>query len=262
MSTAGDRVKRALRICGVIASGETPSYADMQDGLETLNLMLDSLSTEGLSIPQYSREVFKLTGGKSEYTVGGGGDFDTDRFMEIVQAKASDLIIEEVVTEIPPEIPGDPPTFETTYIYHSKLEMPVRIMNIQQYADVQIKDMQSTYVTDIYPVGSYPLEKVIVWPVPNQETALVLYSHKPIGRFENASDVLNLPQGYEEMIDYNLAKRMSIEYGRQLPAEALDLAAKSLGNIKRKNTQPLFLKSDALNLVGSGGMFNIYKGDY
>lgn len=260
--TVADLIKRSLRLIGVIASGEAPSASDQQDALDAMNSMLDSFSNDGLVIPKYEREVFKLNAGQSSYTIGVGGNLNTDRFMSVTKAKAGTLITNEIVTEIPAENESDPPTIEISYSYDIDLEMPVRILNIQEWADIQLKKMQSNFVQAIYTEGSFPLEKIHVWPVPQQESALVLYSHKPLTIFEEPTDELNLPPGYEELIVYNLASRLGIEYGKQPNAKIDQIAIDSIAKIKRKNEQPLFMKSDVLGIESNNGRYNIYTGEY
>lgn len=51
--TVRDAFKLALRSIQAIASGETPTAEEAQDGLEVLNLMTESWGSEGLDIPQY-----------------------------------------------------------------------------------------------------------------------------------------------------------------------------------------------------------------
>ena len=50
MTTAGDQINGALRLIGQLAEGETPSAATAQDSLTALNQMIDSWSSERLSI--------------------------------------------------------------------------------------------------------------------------------------------------------------------------------------------------------------------
>lgn len=47
-------IRRALRIMGVIATGETPQAADVQDALDTLNALLAEWHIAGIGIPDYS----------------------------------------------------------------------------------------------------------------------------------------------------------------------------------------------------------------
>lgn len=54
---AQDPIRRALRIAGVIASGETPQASDVQDALDTLNALLAEWHVAGIGVPDYSVET-------------------------------------------------------------------------------------------------------------------------------------------------------------------------------------------------------------
>src|SRR5690242_5956509 len=77
--TSLDLIKSALRLAGVLGTGETPSAAEGQDALVILNQMLDSWNAERLMIYTVARQVFSLVANKQAYTLGSGGDFDTPR---------------------------------------------------------------------------------------------------------------------------------------------------------------------------------------
>lgn len=51
---AQDVIRRALRICGVIASGETPQASDVADALDTFNALLAEWHEADNGIPDYS----------------------------------------------------------------------------------------------------------------------------------------------------------------------------------------------------------------
>ena len=266
--TVRDLIKGSLKLAGIISSVQTPNAGEYADGFSALNMMLDSWSNENLAINKYVREVFPLVAGQSRYSIGDGGDWDTVRPMIVEAVTASDLNI--VVTELTPFIPGDPlaipdpiPDTPATYRtdYYSVNEMPVDIMNIQQWGGITSKTLQSDYVQRIYAEGNSPLEYINVYPVPASAKALVLYSKKTITQFESVNDEIELPPGYEEAIKYNLAWRLAPEYGKVFAEDNKEIARTSIANIKRMNSKPVYLKSDAFGML-SNGRYNIFTGGY
>lgn len=232
---AGELVTAALRKAGVIATGETPSAAEMQDGLSCLNLMIDSFSNEGLLLYKYSRILLTLTPGQASYTLGPGGQLDVDYFMKLSEAR--------VISQ-----PGN-------------VELPVRIQNIQRFADVTIKDMQSTIVTDIFIDGDYPLYNLTVWPVPNQAQTLVLYVQNALTRVATSADTIAMPPGYESMLTYNLTVEYGAEFGVQINPMHIEKANETKANIKRQNHKPVYMKSDVQGLTSNNSGFNIFTGE-
>jgi hypothetical protein len=70
VTTALDLITGALRKINVLASGEVPSAAEQADALAVLNDMLDTWSTEHLSVFNNNENVLTFQNGKSTYTVG------------------------------------------------------------------------------------------------------------------------------------------------------------------------------------------------
>lgn len=58
---AQDVIRRALRICGVIASGETPQASDVSDALGTFNALLAEWHEADIGIPDYTVETESST---------------------------------------------------------------------------------------------------------------------------------------------------------------------------------------------------------
>ena len=73
MSTAGDQINGALRLLGVLAEGETPSAAISQDSLYAMNQMLDSWSTERLSVFTTNDQTFTWPANAASKTLGPTG---------------------------------------------------------------------------------------------------------------------------------------------------------------------------------------------
>lgn len=262
MSTVSDIIKGALRLIGVIGSSDVPTAGESADTLSALRAMMSSWSTEGLAVNKYTREVFALVGGQASYTMGPGGDFDTTRPVSVDFAASSDANI----VELTPFIPGDPlalpdpiPDTPATYEVRSVYETPVDILNIQEWSEIQNKLLQSQYVQKIYASGDSPLEVINVYPVPSVASALVLYTQKPLIDYDSLVTVIELPPGYERAIKYNLACEIAPEFGRQVPVKVEEIAIQSKANIKRKNSKPVYLKSDVFGLVNQT-RGNIYSG--
>lgn len=237
MSTARDLITGSLEILGVLAGGETASAEDMATGLNSLRRMLKSWSTQRLLISVVEDESFTLVDGQSSYTMGTGGDFNTDRPMSIVRASIK------------------PDGIET--------EIPIGIATVKQWAEISLKTTESSIPQCIYPEGTNPLETVNVWPVPSGAPTLVLYSMKPLQYFDSVSETVVLPGEYEEAIEYNLAMRLAPKFAKSLSTEAMMIAVESLANVKRQNFKPSYLKSDVSGIFGTrkSNSFDYRTGD-
>lgn len=77
MTTALDLITGALRRINSYSPGETLAASDSNDALETLNDLLDSLSTDQASVFASSESIFTFIPGQYQYTIGNyvGGTF-------------------------------------------------------------------------------------------------------------------------------------------------------------------------------------------
>lgn len=77
MTTALDLIIGALRRINCYTAGEVLSAADANDGLDTLNDLLDSLSNDEASIFSSSENIFNFIPGQNQYSIGNypGGTF-------------------------------------------------------------------------------------------------------------------------------------------------------------------------------------------
>jgi hypothetical protein len=235
MSTARDLIEASMRLIGALSDGETASASEASNGLSSLNRMLDRWSNEPLHIYARPREEFSLVASQSSYTLGASGNFNTTRPVRI----------DEVMVEIQDSTP---------------YEVPVKILNLQEWAAISNKATTSTYPSHVFIDDTYPTMTVYVWPVPTATHKLVLYSQKPLTSLAALTTSVSLPPGTEDAIVYNLALRLAPEYGKEPSATLVDEAAESKAAIKRTNVKPLYLQCDPA-VLSRGTGFNIWTGE-
>lgn len=76
-TTAQDLITGALRFINQYAPGESLSSSDSSDALSTLNDLLDSWSTDGISVYASNENTFTYTPGTYQYTI---GNYDAGTF--------------------------------------------------------------------------------------------------------------------------------------------------------------------------------------
>lgn len=237
MTTVRDLIKSSLRLITVIGAGENMTADDANDGLATLNQMLESWYADGATIPSNTQNTKVLSGGVATYTMGPGGDINTVRPTRITSAIISDGSI------------NYPPLNLWTYDVYSTISVP----------------STQTLPTDMYINQGNPLLTLSFYPVPAGAYTLTIYSEKPLVNV-GLNDVLSLPPGYERALRYNLAVELAPEYEREASGSVQNTAKSSLATIKRQNRQ----YNPAMSAVDpaleqqyyNGGYtdFNIYRG--
>ena len=234
--TGRDVVSACLRLMGAVAPGESIADSEASQGLESINRMIDSWSNERLMIFERVREEFSLVSGTQSYTMGSGADFSTTRPQKIDKATIEDQ------------------SGTTT-------EHEMRIVTLEEWAEIQSKSTQSDIPFYLYPEYGYPNVTLQLYPVPASTDKVVLYSWKPLSSISSLSATLSFPPGYEEALIYNGAVRLAPEYGKALPPEVLGVAMESKAALKRMNNVPRYLKVDT-PVAGASRVWNYRTGGY
>lgn len=205
MATARDKIKNAMRKIGVLRKSENPSADEASDGLVALNNMLASWSNESLLISARVRESFALTPGTGSYTIGTGQTFNTDRPILIISA----------------------------FVRENNSDYPVEIISDERYSQIGDKSTQSNLPMYLNYDNGYATGTIRLAPVPSAANALHIVSEKRITSIATLDTTFDMPPGWDEAVEYNLAIRLAPEYGVQVPQEVASIAMSSLGNIKR-----------------------------
>ncbi len=222
--TARELINRSLKLIGVLAEGETPTAEMQADAVSTLNDLIESWGIDGLMVFERARQSFTLPGAQSFYTIGIGGDFNTDRPNLISEAGI------EMLTSNP------------------SIELPLEIINEEEFQLILTKSIVSTIPTKLYYVMSNPLAKIYLWPRPSIANNLILYTPKQIASISSVSATITLPPGYSRALRFNLAVDLAVEYGRQIDPMIMQTAMESKADIKRQNTQVVYMTPDTVGM--------------
>lgn len=225
-----DMIYSVMRLAGALASGEAPPASEAQDALKSANSMLGLFSLDGLLISKVTIEEFNLIPGKQSYTIGVGGEFNTSRPMQILNAGLVDQSIEQ----------------------------PIEILNHQQWAGITSKNIESSVPTKLYLETSFPLARIFLWPAPSTVSKLKLYSLKPLDSFASLDEEIVLPPGYEELIRYNLYLRLAPEYGKAIDPDLRALAVEAKLGVERQGSREILSSTGLTSLIPSS--YNILSG--
>jgi len=125
---------------------------------------------------------------------------------------------------------------------NSTIEIPRAIFTDDAWQSIQVKSLSNSLATGVYFNASYARDLAVLqlWPVPNIATnALVLYRRNHLAVFADlATTSYAVPPGFEELLEYNLAKRLLTPYAVQdqnVRADVMRGAAESMMICKRTN---------------------------
>jgi hypothetical protein len=227
MTTARGIITKALQKIGALTKSESPSADEINDGLDSLNMLIASWANESLMIYARAWETFTLVGNQELYTMGPGGDFNTSR----------PLFINEAFYRI-----------GTTDYQLSVVSQDVYFGNIIQK---ELNGMPMYICND----NAFPAVNLRLWPVPAGAYELHLMTEKALTSL-TIDTTINLPPGWERALVYNLAGEIAPEYGQQPDQSVFKIAADSKKALKlqiARNTT-----TDQLPVTAMP--FNIYRG--
>lgn len=220
MTKARDLINDALIQAGVQDPSESMEASKAAFGLRELNRMLGSWANEDLMIPTKDRLTFNLVNGQQSYTLGIGGAFNTT-------------------------YPVRPGQIDLVSVIVNGVELPVEVLNDEQWRDITVKAVSSTFPLQMWANGNYPLNTLYFWPIPTGPNQLVMSLWGRITAFANLGVDAALPEGYEDAIIPNLALRLGPAYGTQPNPVLNQIAQSAKGRIKAMNWEPSYRSVDS-----------------
>ena len=234
--TAGDQISGALKLLGVLAENETPSAATSQDGLTSLNQMIDSWNTERLSVYSTQDQVFSWSPNFATRTLGPTGNFVGNR----------PILVDDSTYFLDPS---------------SGISFGIKLINQQQYDGIAVKTVTSTYPQVMFVNMTYPDITMTVYPVPTKVLEWHFVSVEELTQAALLSTTLAFPPGYMRAFKYNLACEIAPEFGIEPSAQVSRIAMASKRNLKRINN-PDDIMSLPYSIVATRQRFNIFAGNY
>lgn len=231
MTTAQEIIEDAMIEIGVLMTGSSLSDADLAWATRKLNRFLGTLSLDGFNLFAKVTENFSLVSGTAGYSIGDGGDFDTDRPIKIQQA----------------------------FIREGEYDYPVGVQSIDQYWGIATKEIHGRPVNLFYDPKT-PAGNIYLHYVPDSAYDLYLVSIKPFTSYSSPTiEDVDFPSEFEEMIVSNFALTLCPRYGKIPTAELKETAIRSLANIRANNfARSIVGKTISINSHGTA--YNVDAG--
>lgn len=189
MLNTGSVVTEAYRLIGIVAEDEEPTATQMSRGIKALRSMLRSWQVDQAMDWLITDGWMTIRPGKWVYFMGGanlGMGFDfPQRPLELFDVHVSD---------------------------QSGNDIPVEILDGEDYH--QIPNKQSVgFPLRAYLDAQLGQARLYLWQVPDREYLLKFRYQREIAVPTEADDDLEFPDEWEEMLEYNLATRLSARNG-------------------------------------------------
>jgi hypothetical protein len=213
-------VDRALRLLGVRNIGTRLSPEEQEQGLEGLNTMLLSWSSERMLVQSTVVDVFPTVAGTSAYTIGPGGNIDTVRPEQILSG----------------------------YIVSNSVSFPLAPLGPEGFDAIQYKDTTMVPNSFFYD-NAAPMATVTLSPIPDAIYTVSLRSIKEMTNYSTVAINHGLEGDYENAVSYNLAIHLAPKYGMNAAPEVVAIAAQSASRLINERFGKLDATLDAGLLV-------------
>lgn len=199
-------MNRAYRI--VTQTSESPNVAETAQMLEALNGLLDAWRNERLMCYATQDEPLTLVNGQLSYTIGLGGDLNTNR----------------------------PVRINSAYVLYQSITYPVVIYTQDQYAAIPYKTQPGAFPIALYYAADMDSGHLWPWPICNTTGAeLHVITWTPMISFATAATTAALAPGWQDALTFALAVAISPEYQAPVTKDLATMAKNAKKGIKVAN---------------------------
>ena len=218
MSTGQVIVNNALTILGILEQGGTPSTSDSNDSLLELNAMWDAWGIDEGLIFAVTELVVPLSNNTGGYTIGLGATINVARPNRVYRAFVGGSVSSRNELEV---------VESAKYYSHNSLDASAANPD-ELFPDFNVD-----------PTTGFG--KLYLWPVPSFGGSLNLYVNIGSGFIAWVLGTnYNIPQGYQDAIQYALAFRLIPRFAGSVPQEIVQvvtaIAQKAEARIREMNS--------------------------
>jgi hypothetical protein len=202
-------IDRALRIIEQISPGVLPTTDEYAAALVALNGLLDAWRNERLMCLATQDEPLTLVSGQPSYTVGFGGDLNTNRPVRIDRA----------------------------YVIYQGVSFPVDIYTDAQFAAIPYKTQDGPFPTILYYAADMDSGHLWPWPVCNTtDVELHVVTWTSMISFATTATTAALAPGWQDALTFALAVMLAPEYQFPVTQDLREMAKNAKKGIQTVNS--------------------------
>jgi len=186
--TRDDIIKRALRLIGALAQGESPTTDQVTEAAVALNGLVKAWEADGMPLWAIKERAITLQANTNTYTL------NTPKPLKVIQA-----------------------WYRNTA---SNVDVPMRVITRDEYNRLGNKSSTGTPI-QVYYEPRRDDGVLHVFPTPSATDAanvsIYIVYQAPFDDFDQATDTPDFPQEWYDAVTYGLATRLAPEYGLPIP---------------------------------------------
>lgn len=229
-------ITNAFQELQIYAPGEQVQPVDIARGFQTANTMLDMWSNQNLFCYATLEQQLQLVPGKAQYTLGPGGTLE----FRPLRIKTG---------------PG------AAYVQDANgNNYGVDVVTVEEWNSIGNRVISNSNFPDtLYYSATFPLGVINMFPVPNLSYTLLFDSYQELTAFPSVDVDINLPRGYAQAVQRNLAIELEPMYPTaRLSNNTKMLASEAKATIKRTNSKLLLAVYDPELGPRGVGTYNVY----
>jgi hypothetical protein len=237
--TAYDIIKKALQKIGVLADGEIASVSEMNDGLDSLNNLLDSWAGRALLTAAQTQESFSLVANQANYTIGANASFNVNSTKPI-------RVINGFIRA------------------SGNSDTPLRMLTQDEYNNLGSKTTSGRPDSLFYnPTATQQVEQfgtLYFYPTPDSAAyTAFIGSEKYFTEFSSLTANVTFPPAYKRALILALAIELAPDYGAAITAELQMAYLDAMQIIETINSGNKRGVSE-INVIGKTDSYNINEG--
>ena len=186
--TRDDIIKRALRLIGALAQGESPTTDQVTEAAVALNGLVKAWEADGMPLWAIKQRTVTLVANTNTYTL------TTPKPLKVIQAWYRNST--------------------------SNVDVPMRVITRDEYNRLGNKTSVGTPI-QVYYNPRRDDGELKIFPTPSSTDAsnvsVYLVYQAPFEDFDQSTDTPDFPQEWYDAVTYGLATRLAPEYGLPIP---------------------------------------------
>ena len=272
MAKPHDLCIQALKDSGALGIGQAPSAEELNDTWVRLQWLFSQWTQERFVIYHLVTYTVASTGQTEPYTIGPGGNIDTNYTTGIPTAAGNEPWAGSGMGLAGVAQPGNFTSFRPNRI-ESAFFMQINTIpngpvvyglkllgSMEDYRRLCLPNLTTFSLVAFYD-PAIPLGKLYVWPWPNQTNYVIGVTAReqlPVA-FVSQASVISLPPEYFQAIVSNLALAIRPKYGLgTYPGDMVPIMARNGLNLLRKGHTAIAELQTPKELV-RGGLYSIYS---